>query len=190
MSAVRRNIFIGLLVTASILLSGCAIVATPGTGMMGAGSNYYFSNINCKVPSNLHGAPVKVFLSDMGMTRMMGGVAPRSAHMRLVVQPQRISAGVVSFIAENLGWRTHELVILPLAVGQQAGSRVIGSDGKTSEYGSVGEASNNCGLGVGEGIAAGSASWMTISLKPGRYELVCNLANHYADGMYQELDVI
>jgi len=26
-------------------------------------------------------------------------------------------------------------------------------------------------------------------LAPGRYELICNLPNHYADGMYQELVV-
>jgi hypothetical protein len=66
---------------------------------------------------------------------------------------------------------------------------VAGSDGKISESGSVGEASNNCGAGVGKGVKSGSATWTTISLKPGRYELVCNLANHYADGMYKELDV-
>jgi uncharacterized cupredoxin-like copper-binding protein len=28
-----------------------------------------------------------------------------------------------------------------------------------------------------------------VTLAPGHYELVCNLENHYADGMYQELDV-
>jgi uncharacterized cupredoxin-like copper-binding protein len=31
--------------------------------------------------------------------------------------------------------------------------------------------------------------WTTIDLRPGRYELVCNLRNHYANGMHQELDV-
>jgi len=28
-----------------------------------------------------------------------------------------------------------------------------------------------------------------VTLPPGRYELICNLPNHYADGMYQELVV-
>jgi len=28
-----------------------------------------------------------------------------------------------------------------------------------------------------------------VTLKPGRYELICNLANHYAAGMYQDLVV-
>ncbi len=30
-------------------------------------------------------------------------------------------------------------------------------------------------------------SWTTLTLAPERYELICNLPNHYADGMYQEL---
>ena len=115
MSASGRIVSIGILVSASIFLSGCAVGATPGAGMMGSGSNYYSSKLNCKVPANLKGIPVTVILNDMGMTRMMGGIAPRTAHMRLMVSPHRISAGVVSILAENLGWRTHELVILPLA---------------------------------------------------------------------------
>ena len=51
-------------------------------------------------------------------------------------------------------------------------------------------ASNECGAGAGEGIAPGDASWVTLALKPGRYELVCNLPGHYAAGMYAELDVM
>ena len=78
---------------------------------------------------------------------------------------------------------------MPLSGSQNSGERVSGTDGKVNESGSLGEASKNCGAGVGSGIRSGSASWTTFSLKPGRYELICNLANHYADGMYQELDV-
>ena len=51
----------------------------------------------------------------------------------------------------------------------------------------MGEASTSCGAGAGEGIRAGTVSWTTLTLAPGRYELICNLPNHYADGMYQEL---
>ena len=40
-----------------------------------------------------------------------------------------------------------------------------------------------------EGIAAGSAGWVTLDLAPGRYELVCNLPGHYAAGMYTLLTV-
>src|SRR6266700_2744538 len=96
-------------------------------------------------------------------------------------------AGTVSLVAENMGWRTHELEILPLAAGEQAGQRVPGPDGTVDETGSLGEASTSCGAGAGQGIRAGTVSWITLTLAPGRYELICNLPNHYADGMHQEI---
>jgi uncharacterized cupredoxin-like copper-binding protein len=34
-------------------------------------------------------------------------------------------------------------------------------------------------------LPARSASWLHHGLAPGRYELVCNLRHHYADGMHQ-----
>ena len=30
----------------------------------------------------------------------------------------------------------------------------------------------------------------TVTLTPGRYELLCNIAGHYGAGMYTELDVV
>ncbi|MDN5766333.1 MAG: hypothetical protein L0H96_13625 [Humibacillus sp.] len=128
-------------------------------------------------------------LADMGMTRMMGGDAPMGAVMMLQATPQVVAAGKVSLVAQNRGWRTHELVVLPLARAAAAGQRVPGADGKVSESGSLGEASASCTSGAGEGIDSGAVGWVTLQLSPGRYELVCNLKNHYANGMYQELDV-
>jgi uncharacterized cupredoxin-like copper-binding protein len=58
-----------------------------------------------------------------------------------------------------------------------------------SEAGSLGEASRTCGAGAGEGIASGAAGWTTVTLRPGRYELLGNVPGHYAAGMYAELDV-
>ncbi|MCU4185148.1 hypothetical protein K6U06_12310 [Acidiferrimicrobium sp. IK] len=129
-------------------------------------------------------------LADMGMTQMMGGTAPRGALMMLHATPDIVAAGQITLVASNVGWRTHELVILPLAAGATAGLRVPGGDGKVSETGSLGEASNSCTNGTGAGITAGTVSWVTITLPPGHYELICNFPNHYADGMHQELDVI
>ena len=66
---------------------------------------------------------------------------------------------------------------------------LVGPRGRVSEAGSLGEASRSCGPGPGEGITAGSAGWTTLTLPAGRYELVCNLHNHYANGMRQALTV-
>ena len=190
---------------ASLALAACGSGNSTGSGMMGAGgrptgsssgsgvmggaAGYRFSQVTCAAPSSLPGRIVNVTLADMGMTRMMGGTAPLGAHMMLRASPATISAGKVSFVATNMGWRTHELVILPLAAGAAAGQRVPGSDGKVPETGSLGEASNSCGSGTGDGITSGSVGWTTVTLPPGRYELICNEPNHYADGMYQELVV-
>ncbi len=119
---------------------------------------------------------------------MMGGTAPMGAQMRLHATPATEPAGPTSLVVSNVGWRTHELVFLPLAAAA-VGQRVPGSDGKVSQAGSVGEASSSCASGAGTGLTSGSVGWVTVTLAPGRYELLCNLPNHYADGMRQELTI-
>ena len=171
-------------------LAGCATFNSNGnSGMMNSSGRYFSSTLTCKIPNNLPGQLINVALGDMGMSRMMGGLAPRNVQMRLVANPSQIKSGEVSIAVSNLGWRKHELVVLPLADGAVAGDRVPNSQGKIDEAGALGEASKNCGQGTGEGIEAGAVSWVTLNLKPGRYEFVCNLPNHYADGMWQEIVV-
>ena len=185
-------------------LASCGSVSSTGSGMMGAGGNssasstgvgmmggtgYHFARVTCSAPRSLPGRIVNVTLADMGMTQMMGGTAPLGAHMMLRISPATVPAGQISLVASNMGWRTHELVILPLAAGAAAGQRVPGGDGKVAETGSLGEASHSCASGAGDGITSGSVGWTTLTLPPGRYELVCNLPNHYADGMYEQLVV-
>jgi uncharacterized cupredoxin-like copper-binding protein len=170
-----------------ILLTGCSTFYPSGRGMMGSSSRYYSSKVSCTPPAGLPGQIINVAVGDMGMSRMMSGDAALGGRMRLRAVPNSFAAGKVSIIVANLGWRTHELVIMPLSVGQSAGERIPGPDGKVDETGSVGEASNSCGAGIGDGISAGSVSWTTLTLAPGRYEFICNLKNHYANGMYQEV---
>jgi uncharacterized cupredoxin-like copper-binding protein len=109
--------------------------------------------------------------------------------MMLRATPVSVPAGQISLVVSNMGWRTHELVVLPLATGAAAGARVPDADGKVDETGSLAEVSNSCGEGTGDGIASGTAGWTTVTLPPGRYELLCNLQNHYANGMHQTLIV-
>lgn len=130
-------------------------------------------------PPPLPGKVVDVDLTDAA------GAAP----MRLTVKPTKVPPGAVSLRASNTGTLAHEVVVLPLAAGQPLGKRPIVSDSRVSETGSVGEAAHNCGAGEGGGIAPGSAGWATLTLQPGRYELICNFPGHYAAGMRAELDV-
>ena len=153
------------------------------------GRGYTAAPLSCAAPQGLPGARVDVTLGDMGMSQMMGGTAPRGARMALIARPASVRAGQVSFVVANRGWRTHELVVLPLAAGASAGQLVPDSAGKVDEAGNLGEASSTCADGSGEGIESGSVGWVTITLPSGRYELVCNLTNHYANGMRQELVV-
>jgi len=146
---------------------------------------YHMSRLTCSAPTSLPGSTVHVIVGDMGMTSMMGGVAPLGGHMMLRAFPASVPTGQVSFVVGNMGWRTHEMVVLPLAPGQAAGQRTPGTDGKVDEAGSLGEASASCAAGSGDGIKPGSVGWVTLALPAGRYELVCNLRNHYANGMHQ-----
>jgi uncharacterized cupredoxin-like copper-binding protein len=170
---------------------------TMGSGNRGYGNwamgraphGYQMSRLTCAAPSSLPGTTVYVVLGDMGMSRMMGGVTPVGSHAMLRAVPADVPAGSVSLVVGNMGWRTHEMVVLPLAPSQKAGQRVVGAGGRVDETGSLGEASASCAAGSGEGIKAGTVGWVTLDLAPGRYEVICNLRNHYANGMYQLLVV-
>jgi uncharacterized cupredoxin-like copper-binding protein len=156
--------------------------------MMIGDSTYSYSRLACAAPTFPPGQTVNVTLADMGMTRMMGGTAPTGARMTLRAAPAVVAAVHITLVASDVGWRTHELIVLPLGSGSAA-QKVPGPKGKVYEAGTLGEASGSCCAGAGEGIRAGTVGWTTITLPPGHYELVCNLANHYADGMHQELIV-
>jgi uncharacterized cupredoxin-like copper-binding protein len=176
-------------------------VSTAVLARTGHTARSHASASSCVTP-NLPGSIVDVQLADM--RSMMGGAMMGGQHgllsqndwsrfrhgmMTLTATPMTAHAGTVSLRVTNTGYLTHELVVLPLAVGQRAGQRSIGSDGKVDESGSLGEASATCAAGAGDGIASGSSGWTTLSLPAGRYELVCNLPGHYAGGMWTELDI-
>lgn len=160
------------------------------------------------------GAVVDVTVADMGVTMSRAGMIgrgimrpgwngpgqtiyrwPGMGMMRIVDTPTSVPAGPVSLRVLNTGGLSHELVVLPLARGQYPGWRVTGPDGRVDESSSLGEASRTCGAGRGDeqspqyGIAPGGTGWTTITLAPGRYELICNVAGHHWAGMYAELDV-
>jgi len=162
-----------------------AVTSMMGSGFGGLG---YRSDAAQSAP-DLPGAVVRVSLTDMGGPMMGGRTAMPGGVMHLSADHTTVAHGTVSFLVTNNGRIDHELVVLPLSDGQTAGNRTVGDDNKIGETGSLGEASNTNGEGTGEGIRPGTSGWVTLTLAPGHYELICNLAGHYAAGMYTELTV-
>ncbi len=190
----RTRTLIALSALAIVLLAAASTIAI-GAARHGfdTGNGGYRNSIQttCTVP-NLPGTVVNVSVTNMGGP-MMGGAGTgggvRGGMMRLTADATTVPHGTVSFVATNLGSINHELVILPLPHNQIVGTRPLRDDSTVDETASIGEASNTCGSGTGDGIAPGASSWTTVTLAPGRYELVCNLPGHYAAGMYTQLTV-
>jgi len=132
-------------------------------------------------------------MSGRGAGPMAGRVGPMASRMHgrmmLWAAPYVVPAGQVTLVARNRGSRTHELVVLPLGRNAAVGRRPVGSTRTIDERTSLGEASRSCAGGEGDGLRPGAMGWTTLTLTPGRYELVCNRPRHYAHGMYAELDV-
>ncbi len=186
----RTRVIVG--VVAVVVLAGLtsvALAAASGTfddGGSGRRASAGGRATTCTVPG-LAGTVVDVTLMNMG-SPMMGSPMMGGA-MRLVADRTVITHGLTSFVAVNIGSIAHELVVIPMSAQQLVGTRSIGGDGTVDETGAIGEASNSCGEGHGEGIVPGASGWISLDLASGRYELVCNLPGHYAAGMYSQLTV-
>lgn len=128
---------------------------------------------------------INVLLKDSGGPRGVGDGPLRAGVMGLSADQATAPHGKVSFRVTNAGAVAHEMVILPLTVSQEVGSRPFGAGAKVDESGSLGETSSS----GGGGIAPGASSVLTVTLAPGQYELVCNFMGHYVSGMYGRLTI-
>mgnify|MGYP001791830772 CR=1 FL=1 len=201
MSTVRRRLLVGTLTAAIVALFASAAVAvgaigSPSSGTLGvrAGAGpggYGFRSGSPRAAPKLPGTVVNVSLTNMGGSMMggQGNAMMGGGAMGLSADHATAPHGTVSFLVTNDGSIDHEMVVLPLAGSQTAGARSVGGDGKIDEAGSLGEASKAGGAGAGDGIAPGASGWVTVTLAPGHYELVCNLPRHYSAGMYTQLNV-
>jgi len=206
MSAVKRMLTVGALAAAVIALVASGSVAVGAIGLSsgpsssrggaGHGGLGLLPSASRPVPS-LPGTVVNVALTDMGgpMTARGNGVMGQGigmmngGGMRLSADRATASHGILSFLVANSGSINHEMVVLPLLSSRGVGARPIGRDARVDERGSLGEASKTGGAGAGEGIVPGAAGWVTVTLAPGQYELLCNIAGHYSAGMFTQLTV-
>lgn len=204
------SLVLGIGTTAALAGAGVQPAVAPMAGPPGYRGPIPAQPAPCAPPA-LAGAVVDVTVSDMGAMMgpgMNGGpmmgpgmmgpgmMGPGMMNggmgmgmMRLSANPISVPAGQVSLRVSNTGMLAHEVVVMPLGPGQAPGQRPVGANGEVDESGSLGEAARTCGPGKGDGIAPGAMGWTTLTLEPGRYELLCNISGHYGSGMYTELDV-
>ena len=95
----------------------------------------------------------------------------------LKASPKAVTAGKVTFDVRNAGSDRHELVVLKTGT---AASKLPVTGGRASEKGRVGD------TGV---FAGGKSKRLTLTLKKGRYVLICNLPGHYRGGMRADFTV-
>src|SRR5438093_10352841 len=84
--------------------------------------------------------------------------------------------GKVRFVVTNIGTVEHEFVVLKTA--KPAGNLLKGNE--ADETGAVGEI---------DGVPAGQARTLTLTLQRGHYALICNLPGHYKTGQFADFYV-
>jgi uncharacterized cupredoxin-like copper-binding protein len=107
------------------------------------------------------GTPVAVEAGDTSETEQY-----------LTPAPDTVAAGPTTFTLTNAGNREHEMVVLK--TDTPFDQLEINSEGKVSEDDSVGEVPET---------PEGESGSFTVDLEPGAYVLVCNIADHYEQGM-------
>ncbi len=168
--------------TVGVLVRGTWTAVTVGRGHDGDGEALGISSCG---PRTTTGTVVHVSLAD-GWGFMMEGDNLMMAS--LAAAPDSVPAGVVTFIATNVGALVHELLVMP-APRDGGGTRRVDAAGTIDQSRRLGEASTSCGRGAGRGISPGASSWVTLRLAPGNYELLCDIPWHYANGMFANLVV-
>jgi len=100
-------------------------------------------------------------------------VTARDFHIK--VSPARVPAGDVRLVIRNKGPDTHEVYIV------RAGRHglPLRSDGLTVDE----EKLEPFTVGEAEGQQPDTVEVLRLTLRPGRYELFCNMAGHYLGGM-------
>jgi uncharacterized cupredoxin-like copper-binding protein len=100
---------------------------------------------------------------------------------RIIVSPVRVPAGDVRVVLRNRGPDAHELIIV-----RAKGNRLpLRTDALTVDEETLDPAT----AGALEAEPPGSVHTMRLHLRPGRYDMFCNMAGHYLGGMRAELVV-
>ena len=95
---------------------------------------------------------------------------------------KKVKAGQVTFIMKNEGSLIHEMLIVRTDLPD--GAIPIGDDDKFNE-----DAKDSKSIGEIAEYESGKSSTVTLKMKAGEYQLVCNVPGHYAKGMHTDFTV-
>lgn len=129
--------------------------------------------------------PAKVKISETTVplaTVVSNEISGSVKEWAVAVNASKAIAGDVKFTIENQGTIPHEFIIVKTEFAP--GKIPLGPDNRFDEEGK--------GVFVPGEISEwnpGTTGTVTLKLEPGNYQLLCNIAGHYAAGMHTQLTV-
>ena len=117
-------------------------------------------------------AVAAVLVSGLGAATTPTKVTVKLKEFKIIPSVTTVKAGKVTFVVSNVGKINHEMVVVKTIV--PPGKLKENAEHEVSEKGSVGEAV----------VDHGKTGRVTLTLKPGKYQLLCNLPSHYTAGQY------
>jgi uncharacterized cupredoxin-like copper-binding protein len=131
-----------------------------------------------------------IVLAGVGMAAVLGATAATAAtgaatggsvsvtekEFKLTRKPTSITGGKVIFKVKNVGTLDHELVVLKTSI---APSKLKVKNEKAVETGRVGKIT----------VKKGKSATLTLTLKKGKYVLLCNVKAHYEAGQFAGFSV-
>ena len=117
--------------------------------------------------------------NDEGMGMMNASMS--NTNMGIKLDKKTVQAGEVRFEVTNSSKETeHEMIILPIPADGNLPYDENEARFDEDKAGALGEVSE---------LEPGKSGELTLHLKPGKYVLSCNVANHFANGMWTTLIV-
>ena len=117
-------------------------------------------------------AVAAVLVSGVGAATTPTKVTVKLKEFKVIPSVTTVKAGKVTFVVSNVGKINHEMVVVKTIV--PPGKLKENAEHEVSEKGAVGEAV----------VDHGKTGRVTLTLKPGKYQLLCNLPSHYTAGQY------
>jgi uncharacterized cupredoxin-like copper-binding protein len=114
-----------------------------------------------------------------------GGEADMSVTLRddaITLSPGAVAAGPLTLEATNEGTEIHEFEVFAVPDGVDANALPV--EGDTAPADEMLQVIDEV-----EDIAPGTSASLSVSLDPGSYAVICNLPDHYANGMHTTFTV-